>query len=117
MAGKSVRVTHLPSGTVLAEGPIGWGITPFEGNLYIRHKYLRSDGLRVNWLPGFCFYKFLYVWLDFHFGEGERSRMIGWKYVLPNPIFPFIWFRVGLPRHHPELLVEEFERESADVGV
>ena len=25
-----IRITHLPSGTRLAEGPLGWGITPFE---------------------------------------------------------------------------------------
>jgi hypothetical protein len=113
MAKKTIRITHLPSNTVIAEGPLGWGITPFEGNLYIRRKYLRTDGLRPNYLPGFCFYKFLYVWLDFEFGDGEKSRMLGWKYWLPNPLFPFIWYRVGLPRNHPELLVEEFEEAPA----
>jgi hypothetical protein len=28
-------------------------------------------------------------------------------YWLPNPLLPFIAFRVGLPRSHPDLLVEE----------
>jgi len=28
-------------------------------------------------------------------------------YVLPNPLFPFIWFRTALPRTHPELRIEE----------
>jgi hypothetical protein len=27
-------------------------------------------------------------------------------YWLPNPLFPFIWYRVGLPGQHPELEVE-----------
>lgn len=36
MAKKFIRITHRASGTKLAEGPVGWGITPFEGNLYIR---------------------------------------------------------------------------------
>jgi hypothetical protein len=33
---------------LLAEGPLGWGITPFEGNLYIRKKYLLTDKFKVN---------------------------------------------------------------------
>ncbi|MGD9685126.1 MAG: hypothetical protein AB7W16_28495 [Candidatus Obscuribacterales bacterium] len=107
MAKKFVRITHRPTGQPLAEGPIGWGITPFEGNFYIRRKYLLTDRLIVNFVPGFCFYKFFYVWLDYMPEEGKWSRMIGWKYWLPNPLFPFIWFRVGLPRFHPELLIED----------
>ena len=35
MANKHVHITHLESGQLLAEGPVGWGITPFEGNYYI----------------------------------------------------------------------------------
>ena len=64
MAKKYVRVTYLPTDTVLAEGPLGWGITPFEGKLYVRKKYLRTDAFKVDFIPGFCPYKFLYVWLD-----------------------------------------------------
>ena len=56
MAKKFVRVTHRPTDTLLAEGPLGWGITSFEGNLYIRDKYLKTDGFRINFIPGFCFY-------------------------------------------------------------
>ena len=102
-----VRITHRPSGIRLAEGPIGWGIMPFEGNFYISRKYLLTDGFKPNLIPGFCPYKFLYVWLDLRL-EDTRARSIGWMYWLPNPLFPFIWFRVGLPREHPELQVEEF---------
>ncbi len=42
MPKKHVRISHLTSGTTLAEGAVGWGITPFEGghhhdlNLVIR---------------------------------------------------------------------------------
>ena len=108
-----LRIIHLPSGIKLAEGPVGWrGITPFEGNLYISRKYLLTDRFKPNFVPGFCVYKFLYVWLDFHLDDGEKSGFLGWLYWLPNPLFPFIWFRVAVPRHHPELLVEEFEKQS-----
>ena len=110
MSKKFVRITHAPSGTVLAEGPIGWGITPFERNLYIRRKYLLTDGFKLNFIPGFCPYKFLYVWLDLKLEDGVKVKNLGWKYWLPNPLFPFIWYRVGIPRSHPDLLVEEFEK-------
>lgn len=104
----NVRVTHSPSGTVLADGPLGWGITPFEGNFYIRRKFLRTDGFRVNFLPGLCIYKFLYVWMDLHLQEGSRVRNLAWMYWLPNPLLPFIWFRVALPRFHPDIAVKEY---------
>jgi len=107
MPKRSVRIRHLASGTVIAEGPLGWGITPFEGNLYIRRKHLRTDRFRVNYIPGLCPYKFLYVWLDLVLPDGGRSRSLGWLYWLPNPILPFIWYRIAVPRHHPELLVED----------
>ena len=104
----NVRIKHKASGTVLADGPVGWGITPFEGNFYIRKKYLKTDGFRMNYLPGLCPYKFLYVWMDLELDRDTRIRSLGWKYWLPNPIFPFIWFRIGLPRHHPEIEIEEY---------
>ena len=102
---KQIRISHIPSGEIIAEGPIGWGIMPFEGNYYIRRQYLKTDGFRVNFIPGVCFYKFLYVWLDFLWRDG-KSRNLAWMYWLPNPLFPFIWFRVAVPRHHPDLRVD-----------
>lgn len=115
MSKKFVRITHTPSGTVLAEGPVGWGITPFEGNLYIRRKYLLTVGFKPNFIPGFCPYKFFYVWLDLKLENGVRVKNIGWMYWFPNPIFPFIGYRVGLSRSHPDLLVEEFEKVPSEV--
>ncbi len=112
MSRKHVRIKHIPSGTLIAEGPVGWGITPFEGNFYIRSKYLTTDGFRINYLPGLCPYKFLYVWLDFVTNDGHKSRNLGWLYFLPNPLFPFIWYRVAVPRFHPEIQVEEYEAGS-----
>ena len=32
---KHIRIRHKDTGTLLAEGPVGWGITPWESNLYI----------------------------------------------------------------------------------
>ncbi len=109
MPKKRVRIRHPESGTTLAEGPVGWGITPFEGNYYISRKYLHTNGFKPNYIPGLCFYKFLYVWLDLHLENGKRIRNLGWLYWLPNPLFPFIWYRVGIPQSHPELVVEEIE--------
>ena len=103
-----IRITHEPSGTLLAEGPKGWGITPFEGNYYIGRKYLKTDRFKVNYLPGVCFYKFLYVWLDLVFDD-YKVKNIGWMYWLPNPLFPFVAFRTAVPHHHPQLKIEEFE--------
>jgi len=114
MAGKHVRIKHVRikhagSETLIAEGAIGWEITPFEGNYYIRKANLQTDQFRVNYLPGLCVYKFFYVWLDFVAPDGKTCKSLGWKYWFPNPLLPFIWFRVAVPKHHPEIEVEEFE--------
>jgi uncharacterized protein (DUF427 family) len=105
---KVIRITHRPSNILLAEGPKGWGITPFEGNYYISRKYLKTDRFKINYIPGICFYKFLYVWMDLVL-EDDKVRNIAWMYWLPNPLFPFIAFRVAVPGHHPQLLIEELE--------
>jgi hypothetical protein len=105
---RSIRITHRSSGEVIAEGPLGfWGITPFEGNLYISRKCLRTSYLRPNWVPGLCIYKFLYVWLDLRLPNGTRESFVGWMYWLPNPLLPFIAFRPAVPRLSPALQVEE----------
>jgi uncharacterized protein (DUF427 family) len=102
---KQLRITHRPSGEVIAEGPSGWGITSFEGNYYIRRKYLKTDGFKVNYVPGLCIYKFLYVWLTFVWPDGKSSNL-GWLYWFPNPLLPFIWYRVAVPGTHPDLHIE-----------
>jgi hypothetical protein len=40
------------------------------------------------------------VWPD------GKSRNLGWLYWFPNPLFPFIWYRVAVPGTHPELRIE-----------
>jgi len=103
-----VRITHKATGILLADGPLGWGITPFEGNYYISWKYLRTNRFKVNFYPGLCPYKFLYVWLDLALDNGAREKNLAWLYWLPNPVLPFIWFRVALPGFHPALDVERY---------
>ncbi|MEE9166189.1 MAG: hypothetical protein V3U24_01795 [Candidatus Neomarinimicrobiota bacterium] len=115
IAVRFIRITHIPSGTKLAEGPVGWGITPFEGNLYVRRKYLLTESFRPNFHLGFCPYKFLYVWLDLVLNDKTKIKDIGWFYWLPNPLFPFVAFRVGLPGNHPELQVEQFQKEANSI--
>lgn len=107
-----IRIKHKATGRILADGPLGWGITPFEGNYYIRKKYLRTDGFIPNFIPGFCPYKFLYVWMDLKLDDDRKSKDLGWMYWLPNPLLPFIWFRVALPGMHSELVVEKYEKPS-----
>ena len=43
MRRKIVRITHRTTGLPIAEGPIGWGIMPFEGNFYIRRSFSRRQ--------------------------------------------------------------------------
>lgn len=112
MSKKRVRIVHKPSGTLIADGPLGWGITPFEGNFYIGKKHLKTEGFRLSPLPGLCFYKFFYLWMHFIAPDGTKSPMLGWMYVLPNPLFPFIWFRAGVPERHPELEVTRYEEAT-----
>ena len=103
----TIRITHRPSGTILAEGPKGWGMTPFEGNIYIGRTHLRTDAFKPNYIPGLCPYKFLYVWMDLRLPDENPVKGAGWMYWLPNPLFPFIAFRVAVSRHHPDIAVDE----------
>ncbi|MCH7954861.1 MAG: hypothetical protein IIC40_03865 [Candidatus Marinimicrobia bacterium] len=36
------------------------------------------------------------------------AKSLGWLYWFPNPLFPFIWYRIGLPGMHPDLEVEKY---------
>ncbi len=101
-----IRIWHQPSGTLLAEGQKGWGITPFEGNYYIRKKYLKGNFFRSTPVPGLCPYKGIYHWLNLKLPDGQHEDMLGWRYIIPNPLFPFVAFRVALPGNHPALRYE-----------
>jgi len=100
---KHVQIIHRATRTILAEGPLGWGITSFEGNFYCQAKYIKSDVFKVNYIPGICIYKFLYTWVDLVIENKLIIKSLGWLYWLPNPLLPFIWFRIALPGGHPEL--------------
>ncbi|MGH7502441.1 MAG: hypothetical protein ACREL7_11875 [Longimicrobiales bacterium] len=63
----------------------------------------------LNRLDGM--YKFIYLWLHFRARTGVESRYLGWRYVLPNPLFPFIAFRVAVPGNHSEIVAEVISRE------
>ncbi|MGC8536812.1 MAG: hypothetical protein ACP5QR_14975 [Rhizomicrobium sp.] len=112
MSKATIKITHQATGSLLAEGPVGWGITPFEGNYYIRRQYLKDGAFKANYVPGFCPYKFLYVWMDWLLPNGELQKSLGWMYWLPNPLFPFIWFRVAVPANHPSLCYESHNTAS-----
>jgi len=103
---QNVRITHDATETVIADGPIGWGIFPFEGNYYIGARYLRAT-FKPNFIPGICPYKFLYVWMDLLLPNGEREKNLGWLYWLPNPLLPFIWYRVAVEGSNPKLRIEK----------
>ena len=64
MSHKTITITHRPTGVVLAQGPLGWGVTQFEGNYYVSRRHLKDGIFKPNFIPGLCPYKFLYVWMD-----------------------------------------------------
>jgi hypothetical protein len=104
-----IQILHRPSQTVLAEGKRGWDITPFEGNYYVRKKCLIGNRFKLTLLPGFCVYKFVYLWMNLQLDGQAPISLLAWKYVIPNPLFPFIWYRVGIYGGHPEIEVREFD--------
>ncbi len=103
---RTIRIVHKPSGETIAEGPLGWSITAFEGNYYISSKYLKTRGFVFSGVPGICPYKFVYFWYHFKPEKGTKDSMLAWKYWLPNPLFPFIAFRIAVPATHPSLTIE-----------
>lgn len=100
MSIKQVRNRHKATGMLLAEGPLGWGVTPFEGNFYIARKYLKTDRFRTNYVPGICIFKFLYVWMNLQLDDGKQVHNLAWMYWLPNPLLPFVWFRNSRSYQH-----------------
>lgn len=108
-----VQIRHQPTGAIIAAGPLGWGITPPEGNYYIRRQYLRDGHFRVDHIPGLCVYKRLYIGLDYVAPDQTVSTHLGWMYWLPNPLFSFIMFRVAVPAFHSLLNVEFVDELAA----
>ncbi len=97
---KYVRIQLKSTGMLLAEGPLGWGMTPFEGNFYIARKYLKTDRFRTNYVLGVCIYKFLCAWMNFQPDDGKQVHNLDWLYWLSNPLLPFIWFRNSWSYQH-----------------
>lgn len=60
-----MKVVHRASGTVLAEGPTGWGMIRFDGGVYIRRRHLVGGAFSLGIIPGLCVYKGLYLSLDY----------------------------------------------------
>ena len=108
-----MQIRYQRTGAVIAEGPLGWGVTPFEGNYYIRRRYLRDGSFRPDFIPGVCIYKGLYIGLDYIAPDGTAVKHLGWMYWLPNPLFPFIMFRVAIPADHPLLMVKSIDAQAA----
>jgi len=104
----NIRIIHSPSNETIAEGKLGWHIFQFEGNYYLSSKVLKTKGFSFSGIPGLCPYKFLYFWYHFKSKDGHKSSMLGWKYWVPNPLFPFIAFRIGIPKTHQDIRIENF---------
>ena len=107
-----IRIYQRLTGELIAEGPSGWGITSFEGNYYIRKKYIKTRSFKLSYIPGLCPYKFFYVWLHYDLKDGNIDKMLAWLYFIPNPLLPFIWFRIAVPQRHPSLKIEMVEIEK-----
>ena len=45
--------------------------------------------------------------MDLEVKSLPKINTLGWIYWFPNPLFQFIWYLVGVPQTHPDLLVEE----------
>ncbi len=104
-----LRITHTPSGTLLAEGPSGRGIALFEGNYYVRRKYLCIARRKEGSQPGPCVYSFLYAGLDLWLagraqtGSSSKRRWVTHRFV------PLLAFRMAFPGDDPSI---RFERLS-----
>jgi len=47
------------------------------------------------------------------------TLLLGWRYIIPNPLFPFIAFRLGLPGNHPALryeMISAVQSEETDLS-
>ena len=72
----------------------------------MRKKCLNQEAFKLTAIPGLCIYKFIYLWSDILVEGHPNARFMAWKYVIPNPLFPFIWYRTAIYGHHPEIEVK-----------
>lgn len=101
-----LRITHVPTGMLLAVGPTDRGITWFEGNYYVRRKYLCTERWRVNSVPGLCVYAFLYAGFDLWWAGRAQARRMGKKRRQSGLGFPSLAFRVAVPGNDPQIRIE-----------
>ena len=105
------RIWHRPSGTLLVEGLKGWGITPFEGNYYIRKMYLKGDFFCRTLIPGLCPYKGIYHWLNLDLPDGQHEDNAGLALYHSKPIVPIYRLSPGASGKPPCIAVR------SDVGL
>ena len=98
-----LRITHVPTGMLLAEGPSDRGITWFEGNYYVRGKYLCTERWRVNSVPGLCVYTFLYAGFDLWWAGRAQARRMGKNSWLAGL---GLAFRMAVPGNDPQIRIE-----------
>lgn len=103
-----LRVTHAPSGTLLAEGPSGRGIALFEG-YYVHRKYLCIARWKKGSPPGPCVYSFLYAGLDLWLAGRAQRKSTDEKRWLAHLFVPLLVFRMALRGDDPSI---RFERLS-----
>ena len=104
MTVKNFQLIYIPTETLIAEGPFS-ALKKLEGNYYIKEKHVVKGRVKTSYIPGLCPYKFIYVWMNL-IVEDRKISGLAWKYIIPNPIFPMIWFSIGFPQQHPELKIE-----------
>ena len=102
---RSVEITiiHRESGAVLTQEPRGWSITPSEGNYYVKEKYLARQYFSNSAIPGLCIHKGIYHRVTLNPPNIKPEGLATWRYVMPNPLFPFIAFSMGISGHPPAL--------------
>ncbi|MCA9798261.1 MAG: hypothetical protein KC474_01825 [Cyanobacteria bacterium HKST-UBA04] len=109
-----LQIIHVPSGTVLAEGPQGWGgIFSCEGNLYVPRQMMCGHYCRHNFILGFGWIRGLYVWMNLVLDGQHETSFMAWQPLLPNPMFWFLMFKIGFDPRHPELQVRQVTASAA----
>lgn len=99
------KLTHIKTKKIIAEG-IEKDIYRLEGNYYIKESAFKQGIIVNTYLPGLCFYKFIYVWVNIKISDKLILKSFGWKYILPNPIFFKIFKRIGIPINQDEIQLE-----------